>query len=195
MARYVLFLGFLPREVAEKFEFKKGGLEANIEFHKEYKKRPVTNVPGSFSIQNDHRESIGQSNTKAKEENLIIWGDLSNTDSQTVSLILDIAEVYHTFNNIDSTDSRSKEMQSFIREINPIGTLPVIVHKKTKVFGGDNLFVSYLSKVIKPIKETLAPKYLEQPISRHLEWFNSTMRPVSGRLIRLFKHGGTKQQI
>lgn len=86
-------------------------------------------------------------------------------------------------------------MQDFIKNVNPIGTLPVICHKKTKVFGGDNLFVSYLSKVIKPVQETLAPKYIQGPIQKHLAWFNQVMRPVSGRLIRLLKSGASKEKI
>jgi hypothetical protein len=94
MVRYVLWLGYVPTEVAKNFVFSREGLEQNINFHKDYRKRPVENVPTSYNIQ-DRAQSLGQSNTKAKEENLIIYGDLSNTDSQVVSLILDISEVFH----------------------------------------------------------------------------------------------------
>jgi len=68
-------------------------------------------------------------------------------------------------------------------------------HKKSKVYGGNNLFILYLSKSVQPVTDTLAPRHLQGLIQKHLDWYVETMRPVSGRLVRLLKSNTDKEQI
>ena len=88
--------------------------------------------------------------------------------------LLDISGIEYEFEEIDIFQGKHQEA-SYL-ELNPTGSIPMIVDSDCKLIGNTSIFVNYLT-LTKPKLQSYRPKEHSTKIVQHLNWFTSVLKP------------------
>ena len=82
---------------------------------------------------------------------LTIFGDWFDTDTRTIMSLIKLGKIPHELTLVDMLQGKHKS-KSFL-SINPLGSLPFIIHNNFVVIGSTSVFLRYFANLSNQLKE------------------------------------------
>ena len=117
-----------------------------------------------------------------KRRPLKVYGNHFNSDTRTILTLLDIEGGEYEYEEIDIF--RGEHQESEYLELNPLGTIPMIVDNSTVLMGNTSIFINYLT-LSKSKLHSYRPKEHSTLIDKHLNWFTTVLQPCVQRLTKV----------
>ena len=111
-----------------------------------------------------------------------MYGHAFNSDTRTILTLLDISKIAYDYEEIDIF--MGKHLENKFLEINPSGSIPVIIDEDCQLMGTPNIFANYLTAKFKKLHSYMPPEH-KAKIDQHMNWFLSQVRPAVQRLIKV----------
>lgn len=104
------------------------------------------------------------------EEKCKVWGDCFSPETLTILASLDYCGQSYEYTEVNMFLGEHKE-DAFMKDVNPIGSLPTIKNGKDSVIGGTSYFLTYLAASFPKLQKSLYPLENASEIDSHINWY------------------------
>lgn len=123
---------------------------------------------------------VAQKVTKPKK--MVVYGDYFNSDTRTVVTLLSLGDISYELKTVDMLQGKHKELEYL--NVNPVGSVPLIVDQDAKVLGNTPVLVNYLCNTKSKLRQFL-PKEHGEKTHQYMTWFSVVLKPAVARLVKV----------